>query len=63
MSADRNRHPRYLVLSLVLLLGCPMMAPAQESDTTYGVSVYLGAGYSRFITDLDIPGLNKNGFT
>jgi hypothetical protein len=40
-----------------------MMAHAQESDTTYVVSLYLGAGYSRFVTDLDIPGLNKNGFT
>ncbi len=63
MFADRDRYLRVLVVSLVLLLGCPMMTHAQESDTTYAVSLYLGAGYSRFVTDLDIPGLNKNGFT
>ncbi len=63
MFADRNRYLRCLVFSLVLLVGCPMIAPAQESDTTYSVSVSLGVGYSRFITDLDIDGVNKNGFT
>jgi hypothetical protein len=63
MFADQSPYLRSLVVGLVLLLGRPMMAPAQESEATYGVSLYLGAGYSRFVTDLDIPGLNKNGFT
>jgi len=63
MFGNQNRYLKLLVVGLVLLVGCPMVAPAQETDTTYSLSAYLGAGYARFITDLELDGLNKNGFT
>ena len=36
---------------------------AQLKDSTFHVSAYLGVGYSRFISDIDIDQLNKNGFS
>ena len=36
---------------------------AQLKDSTFHVSAYLGVGYSRFISDIDIDQLNKSGFS
>jgi hypothetical protein len=47
-------------LSLVaFLIFTPVVSPAQ----TYNINIRAGAGYSRFLTDMDYPGINKNGFT
>lgn len=38
-------------------------AVPQNKDTLYYLTAELGAGYSRYLTTLDFPNLNQNGFS
>ena len=52
-----------LVKSVVfILLLINTRVQAQTSEALYSVNAELGVGYGRFISDLDLNGLNKNGF-
>jgi len=48
---------------LIGLTTCLSQSYPQSDDSEYAVTAYINAGYSRFITELDYNGLNKNGFS
>ena len=50
---------KLFIISLFSLVG--VFAPIQAQ--TYQVNSYIGLGYSRFISDMNLDGLNKNGYS
>ena len=52
---------KYLSIAFVLMaINTPGLT--QTFDTLYSVNTEFGVGYGRFISDLDLNGLNKNGY-
>lgn len=49
---------RKLIYSALLL----MMLTGITSAQTYSLNGYVGVGYARFLTDMDLDGLNQNGY-
>ena len=60
-----NRIKVNIVLStlMIALAACLSQSYSQTDDSEYAVTAYINAGYSRFISELDIKDLNKNGFS
>ena len=50
---------KLFIISLFGLAG--LLAPIQAQ--TYQVNSYIGLGYSRFISDMNFDGFNKNGYS
>lgn len=60
-----NRMKVNIVFStlIIALTACLSQSYSQSDDSEYAVTAYINAGYSRFISELDIKDLNKNGFS
>ena len=48
---------------IIILSAYLSQSYSQSVDSEYAVTAYINAGYSRFISELNIQDLNKNGFS
>jgi len=54
---------KYTFLLAFIISSALMQIYGQSGDNDYSVTAYINAGYSRFISELNIQDLNKNGFS
>jgi hypothetical protein len=47
---------------IILMFACVFILHETALAQTYYLNGYAGVGYARFLTDMDLPGLNQNGF-
>jgi len=48
---------------IIGVTACLSQSYSQSVDSEYAVTAYINVGYSRFISELNIQDLNKNGFS
>ena len=48
---------------IIALTACLSQSYSQTDGSEYAIAAYINGGYSRFISELDINDLNKNGFS